>query len=194
MRHRLKAAARVVSDSSWLSSAPGIALTHAGGGNPNGVTIPAEGSMMSPFLAARSGARTHAGIDIAAPRGAAVMASESGTVIRNQWQTGYGNTVDIRSADGRYVFRYGHLLNHPDLAVGQHVACGQQIANVGASGTRNPNTGFHLHTEVRTWESYQRAPFARPDVHGRHDPGILDPSEFYHLNPQRGSTVAALRA
>jgi murein DD-endopeptidase MepM/ murein hydrolase activator NlpD len=134
--------------------------------------------MGSPFLAARGATRTHAGIDIIAPKGAPVMASMDGTVIRNQWQTGYGNTVDVRSADGKYVFRYGHLLDHPDLAVGQKVKSGEQIAKVGASGTRNPNVGFHNHTEVRTWESYINVRY----FPGRMCMAIMTQAFLIHLN------------
>jgi murein DD-endopeptidase MepM/ murein hydrolase activator NlpD len=147
-----------------------------------GVHIPAEGTFMSPFLAPRGGHRSHAGIDISGPRGSPIYATEGGEVIRNQWQSGYGWTVDIKSGDK--VFRYAHLDEQPNVRVGQHVQGGQQFGKMGASGTRNPNTGFHLHTEVRTWESYQRDPFSRPDAYGRHDPGILDPAQFYHLGPR----------
>jgi murein DD-endopeptidase MepM/ murein hydrolase activator NlpD len=148
----------------------------------SGVHIPAEGTFMSPFLSPRGRHRSHAGIDISGPRGSPIYATQSGEVIKNQWQSGYGWTVDIKSGDK--VFRYAHLDEQPNLRVGQRIQGGQQFGKMGASGTRNPNVGFHLHTEVRTWESYKRDPFSRPDASGRHDPGILDPAQFYHLGPR----------
>jgi len=49
--------------------------------------------------------------------------------------------------DGRSLYvLYAHLLNEPELIVGESVACGQRIGVVGESGNAlNP----HLHVEVR---------------------------------------------
>ncbi|MEP6571205.1 MAG: peptidoglycan DD-metalloendopeptidase family protein [Gemmatimonadota bacterium] len=87
--------------------------------------------------------RPHEGIDVAAPMGASIEAPAAGTVISVQWETGYGNTLEIDHGFG-LVTRYAHtskILVH----VGQRVSRGQQVALVGNTGLA---TGPHLHYEV----------------------------------------------
>ncbi len=86
----------------------------------------------------------HDGIDIAAPAGTPVHAAGSGVVIYVGRLHGYGNTVIIRHADN-YVTVYAH--DEANLVrEGQHVARGQEIAEIGTSGR---TTGPNLHFEVR---------------------------------------------
>ena len=87
--------------------------------------------------------RSHTGIDMAAPTGTPIYATDGGTVIRAGYYGGYGNCIDIDHGNGR-VTRYGHcsklLVN-----VGEKVYQGQNIALCGSTGN---STGPHLHFEV----------------------------------------------
>jgi murein DD-endopeptidase MepM/ murein hydrolase activator NlpD len=92
--------------------------------------------------------RLHAGVDLAAPGGAAIRATAAGDVLRAGWNGGYGNYTCVYH--GRFQGRgfatcYAHqsaVLVRP----GQHVRRGQVIGRVGTTGA---STGNHLHFEVR---------------------------------------------
>ncbi len=86
----------------------------------------------------------HAGLDIAAPTGTAVIASRSGTVSYAGWSSrGYGNLVKISHAGGAETW-YAH---HSKIlvSVGQYVNQGEVIALVGSTGL---STGPHVHFEL----------------------------------------------
>lgn len=103
---------------------------------------PVEGPITSGF-GPRNGS-FHDGLDIAAPRGTAVLAAAEGQVIFSDVLRGYGNVVIVRHAGG-YVTVYAH--NQKNLAKeGQTVRRGEQLAEVGQSGRA---TGASLHFEVR---------------------------------------------
>lgn len=87
--------------------------------------------------------RLHAGVDLAAPDGTPIVAAGAGVVVRAGVAEGYGNAVLIDHGNG-YLTHYGHL-SKITVAVGQHVAAGQQIGNEGSTGH---STGPHLHFEV----------------------------------------------
>ncbi len=86
----------------------------------------------------------HAGIDIAAPKGAPIAAAGNGKVIYAGRRAGYGNLVIISHANGMST-RYAHCSSIL-VKKGQNVKAGQLIAKVGATGVA---TGNHLHFEVR---------------------------------------------
>lgn len=86
----------------------------------------------------------HGGMDIAVPKGTPVGAAANGEVAFAGWKGGYGNLVIIRHPDGRES-RYGHL-EKINVAVGETVSAGQNIANSGSTGK---STGPHLHFEIR---------------------------------------------
>ena len=88
--------------------------------------------------------RQHLGVDFGAPTGTAVRAVGDGTVDFAGWQNGYGNIVVIKHAGDRET-RYAHL-SRIDARRGEHVAQGEQIGAVGATGWA---TGPHLHFEFR---------------------------------------------
>jgi len=91
----------------------------------------------------------HAGIDIPAPTGTAVVAARSGWVALSRWNGNLGYTVVINHSDG-FSTRYGHnsaLL----VEVGQWVNQGEMIARVGSTGV---STGPHLHFEIRQGGSH----------------------------------------
>ncbi|MEB2608749.1 M23 family metallopeptidase [Burkholderia cenocepacia] len=95
-----------------------------------------------------SGARhVHSGVDLAAPAGRAVHASERGVVtFIGTEPRGYGKYVVIRH-DGGYASYYAHLSAfEPTLRTGARVMRGQCVGAVGSTGTA---TGPHLHFEVR---------------------------------------------
>ncbi len=87
---------------------------------------------------------THKGLDLAAPYGTPVKASDGGTVIFAGWGNGYGNLVKIDHGNG-FVTYYGHN-SRLAVSVGQKVAQGEVIAYVGSTGD---STGNHVHFEIR---------------------------------------------
>jgi murein DD-endopeptidase MepM/ murein hydrolase activator NlpD len=89
----------------------------------------------------------HSGVDLAAPTGRAVHASERGVVTFIGTEPGgYGKYVVIRH-DGGYASYYAHLSAfEPTLRTGARVVRGQRVGAVGSTGTA---TGPHLHFEVR---------------------------------------------
>ena len=109
---------------------------------------PTSGRISSYFGGRKSpggiGSTNHKGIDIAAPKGTPVYASDGGTVTYAGWMSGYGYLVQIDHGNG-YVTRYGHN-SSLTVSVGQHVYKGQQVARAGSTGN---STGNHCHFEVR---------------------------------------------
>ncbi len=87
----------------------------------------------------------HRALDIAAPTGAPVTASDRGVVIRAGWNNqGYGRFVIIDHKID-YMTLYAHL-DTIFVREGDIVAPGQVIGTVGATGNA---TGPHLHFEIR---------------------------------------------
>lgn len=105
-------------------------------------SYPARGSISSGY-GMRWG-RRHTGIDIAAPYGSAVKASDGGTVIWVGYEGGYGKLIKIDHG-ANFVSYYGHLSSYK-VKVGQKVYKGQVIGAVGNTGN---STGPHLHFEIR---------------------------------------------
>ena len=101
------------------------------------------GLRVNPF---HKGLYDHVGVDIAMPRGTAVMATASGNVKvlkRSDLQAGYGNYIEIDHGNGM-VTRYAHL---EDIHVrfGSKVRKGEVVATVGTSGG---SVAPHLHYEI----------------------------------------------
>ncbi|HYN89447.1 MAG TPA: peptidoglycan DD-metalloendopeptidase family protein [Ardenticatenaceae bacterium] len=93
----------------------------------------------------------HMALDIAAPLGTPVRASDGGTVVYAGWDnTGYGYTIVIDHGNG-YRTRYAHFSwYYPSH--GDRVAANELIGKVGSTGR---STGPHLHFEVLRWGSRQ---------------------------------------
>ncbi len=88
--------------------------------------------------------RLHTGIDLGVPYGKNVLASNSGKVILAKYNGSYGYCVIIDHGGGMSSL-YAHLSSF-SVKVGDTVATGQKIAQIGTSGL---STGPHLHFEVR---------------------------------------------
>lgn len=109
---------------------------------------PLAGRLTSPF-----GRRTHpifkvisfhSGVDLAAPHGTPIMASDSGRVIFDGWYGGYGKVVIVDH--GRdYSTLYAHL-SRTSVSKGRSVKQGDIVGYEGQTGY---STGPHLHFEVR---------------------------------------------
>lgn len=89
--------------------------------------------------------RPHKGIDLAAARGTAVMASHDGTIIyTGKGFKGYGKMIMIESPDG-WATLYGHL----DKIIVHEGAKIKQGEVIGALGNTGRSSGPHLHFEIR---------------------------------------------
>lgn len=86
----------------------------------------------------------HTGVDFPAPTGTPMYAAGAGVVLMAGWYGAYGNAVIIDHGGG-YTTLYGHN-SKLTVSVGQTVAAGQKVAEVGSTGW---STGPHLHFEVR---------------------------------------------
>lgn len=104
--------------------------------------MPTDGKITS-LYGARWGSM-HNGIDIGAPTGTPVYASDDGVVTCSEYKNSYGNLVKIDHGNG-FVTYYAH---NSELLVssGENVKKGQLIAKVGATGNA---TGPHCHFEIR---------------------------------------------
>lgn len=153
-------------DSGSSSSDSGSSSSSGGGSsapsNPSSPSIsvslqwPASGYISSPFgyryHPVYGTYKFHSGIDIACGYGSAICAAASGTVIYvtepvegcNTGGSGYGNYCIIDHGDGVTTL-YAHARDIY-VSVGDYVSAGQQIGEVGSTGT---STGAHLHFEVR---------------------------------------------
>jgi murein DD-endopeptidase MepM/ murein hydrolase activator NlpD len=118
--------------------------------DPGDVLIqqPAYGRLSSTYghrkLSFDRRARLHAGIDLAAPKGTAVMAAGAGVVSFVGWKGAYGRTVEIDHGEG-LTTRYAHMDKYI-VKSGQQVFAGTPIGAVGNTGR---STGPHLHFEMR---------------------------------------------
>lgn len=89
--------------------------------------------------------RPHLGIDLAAPRGTPILASQAGTVIyAGREFRGYGKMVLVESGNG-WATLYAHF-DKILVAEGQKVRQGEVIGAMGRTGRA---TGVHLHFEIR---------------------------------------------
>ncbi|MDB4921869.1 M23 family metallopeptidase [Mucilaginibacter sp.] len=100
------------------------------------------GYRSDPFNSAS--AEFHPGIDFKGNRGDEAKCTATGKVVFAGRYGGYGNCVRIEHANN-FETLYGHL-SRITVKVGQEVAVGQKIGEVGSTGH---STGNHLHYEVR---------------------------------------------
>ena len=88
--------------------------------------------------------RTHAGLDIAAEAGTAVLAAADGEVYTVYADETMGTTVVIRH-DGGYTTQYSSLAEEVTVAAGDTVKLGQQIGTVGTTALLESALGEHVH-------------------------------------------------
>jgi murein DD-endopeptidase MepM/ murein hydrolase activator NlpD len=111
-------------------------------------SYPVRGRLTSPFGYRRHPifkvVSFHSGVDLAAPYGTPVMASDSGRVIFNGWYGGYGRVVIV---DHGMAFStlYAHL-SSATASRGKSIQKGEIIGYEGQTGY---STGPHVHFEVR---------------------------------------------
>jgi murein DD-endopeptidase MepM/ murein hydrolase activator NlpD len=90
-------------------------------------------------------AKMHTGVDWANRIGTPIIAAGNGTVVKAEWDSGYGRRIEIQHANG-YVTAYSHQSRFAGgIARGVRVRQGQVIGYVGNTGL---STGPHLHYEV----------------------------------------------
>lgn len=89
--------------------------------------------------------KMHTGVDWANRIGTPILAAGNGTVIKAEWDSGYGRRIEIQHANG-YVTTYSHQSAFAKgIAPGVKVRQGQVIGFLGNTGL---STGPHLHYEV----------------------------------------------
>ena len=127
-----------------------------GKGGFNGSSVPGSGIFSYPIrgrLTSPFGLRRHpifkvvsfhSGVDLAAPYGSPIMASDTGRVIFNGWYGGYGKVVIVDHGMD-YSTLYAHL-SRINASNGHTVIKGETIGYEGQTGY---STGPHLHFEVR---------------------------------------------
>jgi hypothetical protein len=99
------------------------------------------------FLESRGRYARHLAIDIGAPRGTPILATDDGEIVKLTREGRGGITIYQKDSTGRYVFFYCHLSRYArDLTVGQQVSKGEVIGYVGATG--HVIGGPHLHFSI----------------------------------------------
>ena len=89
--------------------------------------------------------KMHTGVDWANRIGTPIVAAGNGTVIKAEWDSGYGRRIEVQHNNG-YVTAYSHLSRFGGgIAPGARVRQGQVIGYLGNTGL---STGPHLHYEV----------------------------------------------
>ncbi len=109
---------------------------------PNATMTSGFGLRFHPILGY---SRPHTGVDWAAPIGTPILAAGSGTVLKAERSSSYGNHVEIQHANG-YITTYSHMTGFArGIADGVRVRQGQVVGYLGQTGLA---TGPHLHYEV----------------------------------------------
>jgi murein DD-endopeptidase MepM/ murein hydrolase activator NlpD len=85
----------------------------------------------------------HPGVDFSAPTGTPILAAGDGLVLRAEYDSAYGNFIEIAHTD-QFVSKYAHA-SKVHVKAGQRIQRGQVIAEVGNTGR---STGPHLHYEI----------------------------------------------
>jgi murein DD-endopeptidase MepM/ murein hydrolase activator NlpD len=132
--------------------------------------LPVSAGLVSGFRTSTRPA--HDGVDLGAARFTPIRSAAAGTVIRvvcnastnncnvdgSRSISGCGWYVEVLHAGG-IVTRYCHMVRRPSVTVGQRVAKGTVLGNVGSSGA---SSGPHLHFEVHTGQPATRANAVSP--------------------------------
>jgi murein DD-endopeptidase MepM/ murein hydrolase activator NlpD len=120
---------------------------------PSALPVPVEGVVPSDLVdtwgAARSGGRTHEGIDIFAPRNTQVLSATHGIVVHRGWNLLGGRVISVFGPGG-YSHYYAHLEDWDLPETGDWVEQGQVLGYVGNSGNAE-GTPTHLHYGIYKW-------------------------------------------
>ena len=149
--------------------------------------VPGHSRISSPFgprKAPTKGASTyHRGIDIPAPTGTPVVASDGGKVViaKTGYNGGRGTYVVIDHGNGKGTL-YQHL-NKFVVNVGNSVSQGTKIAEVGNTGI---GTGSHLHFEVH--ESFSGTKGTPVNPQNYVSPGKSTTTRLLSTNTQGGGS------
>jgi septal ring factor EnvC (AmiA/AmiB activator) len=143
---------------SGSAGASGAAAGRDSSGLPDTWPLPVAGQLLEHPAGTKA-----VGVDVSVPRGTAVRASGSGTVIEVRDDPAYGRVVRMRHAQG-YETLYGNLVE-VRVALGQRLVAGAVIALTGDSSGVTP---AHLHFEI-----------VRDGVQ-------VDPTAFVTKGPQHG--------
>jgi len=108
----------------------------------DGILRSGFGSRYHPILGY---SRPHTGVDWANRIGTPIVSAGNGTVIKAEWDSGYGRRIEVQHTNG-YVTAYSHLSGFgKGVSPGTRVKQGQVIGYLGNTGL---STGPHLHYEV----------------------------------------------
>ena len=108
------------------------------------------------FEERRGGGRRHEAIDILAPRGTPVLATDDGVVKKLFTSVPGGLTVYQFAPDGRYCYYYAHLDSYAaGLHEGQELKRGDLVGVVGTTGNAPKDTP-HLHFAIFLLDAERR--------------------------------------
>ena len=122
--------------------------------------------LVDTFAQVRGPNRLHEGIDIAAPRGTAVLAAADGVILRLTDHDSGGITLYQLAPDNHTIFYYAHRMGYADgVRPGLAIRQGDIIGYVGDTGNAGPGN-HHLHFEVMSapnassfWAGRSRNPY-----------------------------------
>jgi murein DD-endopeptidase MepM/ murein hydrolase activator NlpD len=106
-------------------------------------TMPSRGPLTDRFGWSAWRGRNHDGIDVGTRIGDPVWATSAGTVVKAEYDGGYGNVIFVEHPNG-YLSTYNHL-DKIHVEVGDTVCKAQKIGEAGDTGK---STGPHLHFEI----------------------------------------------
>jgi murein DD-endopeptidase MepM/ murein hydrolase activator NlpD len=106
--------------------------------------------LVDTYSQARGQGRVHDAIDIAAPRGAPVLATADGVVLKLFRSDRGGITLYELAPDRRTIYYYAHLERYAGgMADGRQLRQGDVIGYVGDTGNAGAGN-YHLHFEIST--------------------------------------------
>jgi murein DD-endopeptidase MepM/ murein hydrolase activator NlpD len=112
--------------------------------------IPGNNGYMLSQFGPRWG-RMHYGTDIKMNKGDTIFAVQSGTVVRSNWGTGFGNIIIIKHQNNIETY-YGHLSKFLKKK-GEKVRRGEAIALAGSTGNaRGPHLHFEIHEKGKAFD------------------------------------------
>jgi murein DD-endopeptidase MepM/ murein hydrolase activator NlpD len=156
----------------------GAAVPPAAASGPRPLLVPVSGvdpSSLHDMFDEVRGNRRHEALDLLAPRGTPVVATDDGVVKKLFTSVPGGLTVYQFDPDQNYCYYYAHLDHYADgLHEGQHLQKGEVIAYVGTTGNAPKDTP-HLHFAVirldpdkRWWKGTYINPY--PLLYQPHNP------------------------